>query len=82
MSLARPPALRAPEPCAQVNGRAIPVPKVSRDDPQFDGHVQKLLDTTIDELKAMYNRHRWVYSRHRWVQPNGPSGIGCGSSSC
>lgn len=50
-----------PMPIYMVNGRPIPVPKVSRDAPDFEQQVDKLLNATIDELQAMYDRHKGEY---------------------
>lgn len=41
-----------PEPLFCVSGKAIPVPKVSRDDPDFDKHVEALHAKVVDELQV------------------------------
>lgn len=50
-----------PLPIYMVNGKAIKVPKIARDDPDFEKQVDVLLDTVINETIALYNRHRAEY---------------------
>jgi 2-acylglycerol O-acyltransferase 2 len=45
----------------QVHGRPIPVPKVSRDDPEFERHVDELLAAACKGMQDLYERHRAEY---------------------
>lgn len=44
-----------------VHGKPIPVPKVSRDDPKFEQHVDELLATAVQAMQDLYEAHRDEY---------------------
>ncbi|KAJ9507588.1 hypothetical protein QJQ45_019233 [Haematococcus lacustris] len=48
-----------------VHGKPIPVPKVAKDDPEFERHVTELLDIAVKGMQDLYENHRKEYGRQR-----------------
>ncbi|KAL6760872.1 diacylglycerol acyltransferase [Haematococcus lacustris] len=44
-----------------VHGKPIPVPKVAKDDPEFERHVTELLDIAVKGMQDLYENHRKEY---------------------
>ncbi|GFH14822.1 uncharacterized protein HaLaN_10943, partial [Haematococcus lacustris] len=44
-----------------VHGKPIPVPKVAKDDPEFERHVSELLDIAVKGMQDLYEKHRKEY---------------------
>ncbi len=47
--------------CVQVLGKPVPVPKVSKDDPHFESHVDKLHAAAVEAMRGLYERHKAEY---------------------
>lgn len=50
-----------PIPAYMVSGKPVPVPKVSQTDPDYEKKVDDLLESVIQSLQDMYDRHKVEY---------------------
>lgn len=48
-------------PAYMVIGKSVPIPKISKDDPEYDEKVDQVLETVVDSLQDMYDRHKVEY---------------------
>eukprot|EP00201_Polytomella_parva_P021181 CAMPEP_0175042594 /NCGR_PEP_ID=MMETSP0052_2-20121109/2667_1 /TAXON_ID=51329 ORGANISM="Polytomella parva, Strain SAG 63-3" /NCGR_SAMPLE_ID=MMETSP0052_2 /ASSEMBLY_ACC=CAM_ASM_000194 /LENGTH=212 /DNA_ID=CAMNT_0016305457 /DNA_START=382 /DNA_END=1020 /DNA_ORIENTATION=+ len=47
-----------PLPIYMVNGKPVPVPKIEKDDPNFNAKVDELATLVVKELQDLYDRHK------------------------